>query len=216
MKRISLISLLLLATTSFLFAQEFKGKVLLAPGISYTKSSYFEEYDGEKYDESSYTRFTIDVPVGYFVSDQWAVGITPAYYRGLNKYSYMQGGDKVESQYTTKLYMIGLFARHYTQLTDRLNVFGEFTASLGSGTEKRLNYGQPEENYKLSSYGFALVPGLNFKLTDSMFLELGIGSLNYSSSRTENKDNPDDSPVDHHNSFGFSFNTVSFGLMFLI
>lgn len=223
MKKISLVLLVILMSSLFhsaVFAQEFKGKVLLAPGFGYNSNSNYTKVDSDKQDGNSYRTFNLVLPIGYFVSNRVALALVPGYSSTNNTYRNVNSGDE-EFGTKTNTYGLSFIGRHYTNLTGKLNFFGEagLGYSWGKRNERWPQYGATptieEADYKLSAFMFGLSPGLNFSLTDCMSVEATIGSLLYTNTKSKDENASDDGPADHTNSFSFSYNSFSFGILFL-
>lgn len=215
MKRTTIV-LLFVFVASIAYSQDYQGRILIAPGFNYSTQSDFEKNNDEKNPVNSRNTFNVYIPVGYFLTDRVALGISPGYYSQKSEYTYIINGEDHTNEYKTNRFNIGVFGRHYTKLVDRLNFFAELSLSYGTGKQTSNLDDSDEVVNNLTSFGFIAKPGLSFSLTDKMFIELGIGNINYSHSKSKEKDAPDDSPVEHNDFFGISYNSISFGLMFLL
>lgn len=222
MKKVGLTSLLLVFTVFTLSAQDFKGKVLFAPSFNYSTVSNYSKTGDEKSDGSSYRNFGLALPVGYFVSNRVAIGLAPVYSNYKNEYQMNNAQD--DSEWGTKRNSFGIsfLTRHYTKLAEKLNFFGEAAVGFGWGNKiERWPSGSSieptveEDEYKETSFVVALRPGLNYSLTKCMSVEATIGSLSFSHTSSKDVENSDDGPTDHSTLFGVSFNTFSFGVLFL-
>jgi outer membrane protein len=183
MKRILTIILSLGAFASTVHAQTSQGSLLLGGGVSFSSTSY------QANDDAKDSNIGVVGQVGYFVSDNFAVG-------GIVALS----NDKVDRGATkaiTKNFGIGPFARFYKFTSnDKFAFYAQ--GSILFGTEKVDN--TPGADQKSSSIDFAIAPGFAYFFNQHWAMELQLQGLVVNSS-DPNKDVNDDKVT-----------TVSFGV----
>ncbi len=205
---IGLITLISLNTMS----QDLKGKVLLSGmlGIS------FNDGETSDYKSNRSESYYISAPVGYFISNKYAIGLIGDYsYRyseNLNKadtYSY-------ESTSKTNSYSMGPFVRRYFPVVKKLMVFvhldGKFGTKKYEYTSLKSDSSTYENNETVSLFKSDLYPGLSYRITNKLMLEAAFAKISFSSSNGEITRDNDDPEKIKSSSFSFRANYLSFGL----
>lgn len=215
MKKVGTLGIILMCLAAVVYSQNFKDRVLFAPGLSLSLRSNFTETDGNKSDERNDQTFSIDLPVGYFITPRTAIGLSPGFYTNNNKYEYENQEGEQEIVRKTNLFNAGIFVRNYLPLSEKFNFLIASELSFGTGNVKEERNGTEEDHAKMTLLTVSAAPGLNYAITEQFFIELGIGSLGYYYSWTKDKDADYTDPVDHSSSFGFNYNSFTFGVLFL-
>ena len=209
-----LIALLLVAfiASGTVYSQEFNGKFLLSPTLSFNKGKTESKYQDDTKDTRKSTGVRIDVPVGWFITDNLAVGLSPGFSQANSKRIY----DSTDEETKTKMssFNLGLWARYYTSLSDRIFLHFTGQGEYGAGKTTQENPDMTRE-LKHSYYFIGLAPGLSYKASESIYIDATIGTLGYRSSTEKDEDADSELPEEKTNSFGFSFNSFSFGLTFM-
>lgn len=167
MKKVLLVAVLAVAglTAS---AQTEKGKILVGGSIGLgTEKS---DVDGAE----STVNFEIVPKVGYFVSNNIAVGLGLGY--EYNKFS----DDSKEDQVT-----VAPFGRYYKNLSDQFKFFGELSVPIGFGSAKDED---GEKEWESTSFGVAVAPGFAFYPTKKIGIELAFSGINFESRKVEDGD----------------------------
>ncbi len=168
---LSLVAVSALAFTTQ--AQTEKGKIIVGGNAAFSTSK--SDADGAK----SNTSFKIVPSVGYFVSDNIAVGTGVGY-------SY----DKQIGESQNQAFVVSPFGRYYANLSESFKFFGQLSVPMEFGTEKAVDAaGKVGDKVGSSTnIGVALSPGFAFFPTKRIGIEFGINGLSYNNSRIENGD----------------------------
>jgi outer membrane protein W len=176
---------------------------------------------------SSAKRFGIyaGINFGYFIKDNFAVGITGGYQR--NNYDYSSSNSNTYNSSNNKLhqinniYNLGLFARYYKMInSSKFGIFiqanAQYTRGYGKSnqTYSNINVGNSlpytsnsEASNKTNSYDFGLTPGIIYFITNKIGIETSFGTIGYLSENVKyyNKYNQ----IRKSNSEGFNINLSS-------
>ncbi|NRF40431.1 outer membrane beta-barrel protein [Pedobacter foliorum] len=166
---LSLVAVSALAFTTQ--AQTEKGKIIVGGNAAFSTSK--SDAEGAK----SNTSFKIVPSVGYFVSDNIAVGTGVGY-------SY----DKQISKFENQAFVVSPFGRYYANLSESFKFFGQLSVPMEFGTAKAVDAaGKVGDKVGSStSIGVALAPGFAFYPTKRIGIEFGINGLSYNNTRYEN------------------------------
>ena len=150
--------------------------------------------------------FSLAPKVGYYLSDDLSVGVEV----GLNSRStktpkeYSGGSD--DSKYITSGWDFGVFGRYKVMELNKFSVLLEGSLGIG-GTSSKLKTGSSEtKGDPTSTFGIAVLPVLEYSLTDKLSLEANLNflGLGYWS---ETEKNIDDKKIKYTtNGFGLSVN----------
>ncbi|WEK20642.1 MAG: outer membrane beta-barrel protein [Candidatus Pedobacter colombiensis] len=163
----------LIAVSAFAFstqAQTQKGKFIVGGNVAFDTNK--SDADGAK----SNTSFRIVPSVGYFVSDNIAVGTGVGY-------SY----DKTINRFENQAFVVSPFGRYYANLSESFKFFGQLSVPMEFGTAKSVN-ADGNVGSKVGSstkIGVALSPGFAFFPTKRIGIEFGVNGLSYNNSRFE-------------------------------
>lgn len=154
-------------------AQTEKGKIIVGGNATFNTNK--SDADGAK----SNTSFKIVPSVGYFVSDNIAVGTGVGY-------SY----DKEVGKFENQAFVVSPFGRYYANLSESFKFFGQLSVPMEFGTAKAVDAaGKVGEKVGTSTnIGVALSPGFAFYPTKRIGIEFGINGLSYNNTRYENAD----------------------------
>jgi len=168
---LSLVAVSALAFTTQ--AQTEKGKIIV--GGNATFNTHKSDADGAK----SNTSFKIVPSVGYFVSDNIAVGTGVGY-------SY----DKQIGESQNQAFVVSPFGRYYANLSESFKFFGQLSVPMEFGTEKAVDAAGKvgDKVGSTTNIGVALSPGFAFFPTKRIGIEFGINGLSYNNYRVENGD----------------------------
>jgi len=168
---LSLVAVSALAFTTQ--AQTEKGKIIVGGNAAFSTNK--SDADGAK----SNTSFKIVPSVGYFVSDNIAVGTGVGY-------SY----DKQISKFENQAFVVSPFGRYYANLSESFKFFGQLSVPMEFGTAKAVDAaGKVGDKVGSSTnIGVALSPGFAFFPTKRIGIEFGINGLSYNNTRYENGD----------------------------
>ncbi len=180
-------------------AQTEKGNILLGGNVGFNSS----KIDGAN---KSDVNFSIMPTIGYFVSDNIALGTGVGY-------SY---DKKVSNKNLNQAFEVSPFGRYYVGLSDQFKFFGQLSVPMAFGNNKLVNdQGEvADDQYQsTTNIGINLAPGLAFYPTKKIGIELSVNGLGYDhfTSKEELTGNKAT-----YNSFGFNADTFApkLGVMF--
>lgn len=151
-------------------AQTQKGQFIVGGNVAFDTNK--SDADGAK----SNTSFRIVPSVGYFVSDNIAVGTGVGY-------SY----DKTVNRFENQAFVVSPFGRYYANLSESFKFFGQLSVPMEFGTVKSVD-AEGKVGDKLGSstnIGVALSPGFAFFPTKRIGIEFGVNGLSYNNYRLE-------------------------------
>jgi len=212
--RIILMVIGMIVSTS-LFSQGFKGKVLLAPSLSFNSQSSKVKAGDSSTKGASNNHFSINLPIGGFLSDKFAMGGIIGYSDYTDKSVHYINGEPTDYKNQYGLLNLGFFMRFNAPVSEHINFIMDFSPVLGFGNGKSSGTSGTDKS-KISMLMAGIYPGFNFRLSKSVYLEATIGSLSYSSTVTQDKDAKKEDPKYIDTSFGLNYNTVGLGVMILL
>ncbi|HEX8545953.1 MAG TPA: transporter [Cytophagaceae bacterium] len=153
-----------IALSSFIFtnshAQVGKGKFILGGLINPGFASYKMNSPGAINSET--WRISSQVRLGYFLTERFNLGIDLG-----NEYSVYKRDDGRTKHFSLTA---GPFMRYYF-LNEKLGVFGEGGAGLGTGSSKYTFGGRSEDKWTTNSTYAKFGPGINYFLNENIALE---------------------------------------------
>lgn len=157
-------------------------------------------FSSRKNDISKGHSFTVMPTVGFFATDNIAVGAA---------LTYMGQTLKTNGVPDTKnnSYGAGLFGRYYFTPANTFSFFGELAASYNHSTSK-VDGGDKQTG---NGFGIQAGPGINYFVSPRLSLQSYVGLISYGSSTT--KAPYGDSKTTGFNA-GLNFAQVSFGLLY--
>lgn len=159
-------------------------------------------YSSQKTGDVKNSQFDVTPRVGYFVSDNFAVGGQLGYRSTEN--TYYDGIGMSESKNTA--FEVGAFARYYRTPANQFSFFGQLNAIYTAGKTEYEGSGES----KVSGFGFGLVPGISYFVSGHIALETTFGLLGYNTSK------PDEDGAESTNNFNLNLNlnNVTFGIVY--
>ncbi|NQD70092.1 porin family protein [Sphingobacterium shayense] len=145
--------------------------------------------------EAKNTGFSINPTVGYFVSDNWAVGTAIGY-----NWSEQKSGSTVDIVTKNNAFNLAPFVRNYIG-EGSFKFFSQLSVPMQWG-ETEYKDGTDDYTNKFASYGVELAPGVAFFPTPKVGVELKVRGLYYN-----HYDGKDSQP--NSNSFGLDANSLS-------
>ena len=180
-------------------AQTEKGKILLGGGVGFnsTKAEGASKSD---------IRFNVVPSVGYFISDNIAIGTGVGY--NYNK--------KVSDKVLNQAFEVAPFGRYYVGLSDQFKFFGQLSVPMSFGNVKAVDGVTGDVGDKLGSttnIGVQLAPGFAFYPTKRVGIEVSVDGLGYNNYTVKDAATGNKAKTD---SFGLSASTVAprLGVMF--
>lgn len=147
-------------------------------------------------DKASTTSIEFGPKVGYFISDNFSVGVGI----GLNT-SKTESADG-NTKNTSNVFGIAPFARYHIPVGEKFYVFGEAALGVGFGGGKTKNGGTSVDHDKISTVGLAVSPGLIFLPSERIAIELSINLLSFNSRTQKDKENSSNKNISNSFSFG--------------
>lgn len=197
MKKIALIATAMMAFATMANAQLYVGGSL---GINNNNS---KEIDNGKTElNPSSTSIGISPEVGFFLSDNFAVG---AYINTNFTFNNNRDTATVVKTNTTS-WGITPYARWYAIQSDKFGVFLEGQLFFMHQGGKTKAGGVTADAPKTNSFGLQIVPGLSYNLTDNLQLQMRLDVLGANFTHTTTT-SPDGKHKDISNDCGLNFNS---------
>lgn len=134
-------------------------------------------------DDGDYQEYSILPAVGTFISPSVAVGGALGYVGSKEDYS---GGVEKEN-----LFIIQPFARKYWTVTENFHIFGQVAVPIGFG-KYTYEEGSYSGDYKYSTYGVEVAPGLDYFFSPNWSIEATVGLAAWSSFKPKDGDATND------------------------
>ena len=156
-------------------------------------------FGSEKTGDAKSSDFTFSPAVGYFVTENIAVGVRLDLTSGKEEF----GGGAEDK---TSSFGADVFGRYYFTPASKFSLFGELAVGIGSTKEEPATGGE----FKSKTFGVNAGVGVNYFLSDNWAIEAGWAGLGYNSD-----DNGGDG-ADKTNSFGLNvdLSSINFGLVY--
>lgn len=162
-----LLSLVAVAAITFgANAQTEKGKIILGGNVGFNSS----KVDGAS---KADVNFSVVPSVGYFVSDNFAIGTGVGYEYDKTASGIIRG--QVEA------FKVAPFGRYYVNLTEQFKFFGQLSVPLAFGSLKDVDV-NGETGSKVgttTSIGVNVAPGFAFFPNKKIGIELSVNGLGY-------------------------------------
>ena len=180
-------------------AQTEKGNVLLGGNVGFSTS----KTDGASKSDVS---FSIVPRVGYFVSDNIAIGTGVGY----------NYDKQVSNNNLNQAFEVSPFGRYYVNLSDQFKFFGQLSVPMAFGNNKLVDaQGNVADNKHATTtnIGVNLAPGFAFYPTKKIGIEFSVNGLGYNHFQVKNEITGGKSKT---NSFGLDADTFApkLGVMF--
>jgi outer membrane protein len=167
-----------------------KGNVFVTGSVGFSSTSY----DGD-----SQSNFNIMPQLGYFVSENIAIG---------GRLGFMSSSVKVEGSDSVSLsgWNVGAFGRYYFTPANQFSLFGEFGVDYASQQTGQLTADNKDIN--INAFGAGLGLGLNYFVSKNFSIEATAGVLGFGSAKTD----VDGAKATNVFQFGGDWSAVSFGV----
>ncbi|HET8808649.1 MAG TPA: porin family protein [Flavobacteriaceae bacterium] len=152
-------------------------------------------FGSQKTGDAKTNSFEIAPRLGYFVSENIAVGIALGYQ---NSKSEDALGNETEDISTLAL---GAFGRYYFMPANQFSLFGQLGVEYLS-TEYNI------ADVKVSGFGASLAPGISYFVSNNFALEATFGILGYSTVEPDGGESTDTFQ------FGVDMNDINFGIVY--
>lgn len=189
-KAIFTISIILL-TTIIVNAQ--KSSEGFSKGNIFTSGQF--AFNSQTTGDLKTTSIDFSPTVGYFVSNNVAIGVQLGVTNSISKFKSTKTGEK-------NGYSAGVLARYYMNPTNKFSVFGSAALNFGALNTK--------DSINTTNFSFGFAPGISYFLSNHFAIETTIGNLGFSSTK------PDVAGSDATNSinFGLNLTAATFSLVY--
>lgn len=163
-----ILSIALLSGVAFTTqAQTEKGKFIVGGNASY--STLKSDADNAKASHN----FSIVPNVGYFVSDNIALGTGIGYQSSKASYASLTGKQEA--------FVVAPFARHYTPIANNFKFFGNLSVPMAFGTTKAIDGDLKvgDKNGNSTTIGVALSPGFAYYPSSKIGIEFAFNGISY-------------------------------------
>jgi hypothetical protein len=131
---------------------------------------------------SKYSGLTLTPRIGWFVGNNWVIGVAPSY----SGNSYESSGVNGQIYHSTS-FSIAPFVRYYKSIHEKWAIITEFNGinlTTSSSNREDINTLQKYE-YSLNSYqiGLYIRPGLTYFLSPKVGIEASLGSIGFGYTR---------------------------------
>jgi opacity protein-like surface antigen len=160
-------------------------------------------FSSEKTGDFKSNQFTVSPKVGFFVSNNIAVGVSLAY---LSANQDISDSFDVYEQKTTG-FEVGAFGRYYFTPASKFSIFAQLGAGYGSAKYEVEAIGSES---KADGFNIELAPGFNYFVSNNLALEATFGILGYNTVK------PDYDGAESTDSFniGIDLANINFGLVY--
>ncbi|MFW0718829.1 outer membrane beta-barrel protein [Pedobacter sp. N23S346] len=172
-------------------AQTEKGKIMLGGSVGFNST----KVEGAAKSDVS---FSIVPNVGYFVSDNFAIGTGVGY----------TSDKEVSENNINQAFKVAPFGRYYVNLSDQFKFFGQLSVPMEFGNNKFVdNNGDTGAKIsKTTDIGVNLAPGFAFFPTKRIGIEVSVNGLGYNNRKVTNEITGNETTI---NSFGLEASTLA-------
>jgi hypothetical protein len=203
------------------FAQLNKGKVMInGRGNFFAGGSKGEEYSG-LYSQTitqKYSNGNFNFNLGYFFTNNFAVGLSGGVGADKHERTYFQGGSSFITEEKNQGTAAGIFLRYNRQIRDsKFGFFFQLDNSYNWGKWRYTSYSSfPTEPTLRKIHGFrtGLTPGILYFISGKVSVEASIGDISYESSVTKNQSNQNNTSEQSTSRFNSDFSMSTFYLGF--
>jgi len=172
-------------------AQTEKGKIILGGNVGFNSTKI------ETAAKSDFS-FSVVPSIGYFVSDNLAIGTGVGY----------NYDKQVSANILNQAFVVAPFGRYYVGLSDQFKFFGQLSVPMAFGNNKIVN-DNGDTGAKVAtttSIGVNIAPGFAFFPTKRIGIEVSVNGLGYSNLNVKNELTGGEVSA---NSFGLEANTFA-------
>ena len=197
MKKLTYLVLLVLLAGTTAQAQYFLGG-----SFNFSNTGGSIKSENTTTDKETSTSFGLSPQVGYFLSEDFAVGLGI----GINSSREKSPGDPEVIDKSTG-FSIQPFARYYVLDLNKFSLFGEGQLSYSASSSKVETGGTTTEGPSTSTVGFSVFPGVSYDLNEKVSIEAFVNGFNLSYNHTtETTDVGDTEVKDRTSSFNLGAN----------
>ncbi|WP_299885694.1 outer membrane beta-barrel protein [uncultured Lacinutrix sp.] len=147
--------------------------------------------------------FTIAPRVGFFVSENIAVGAQLSY--GSFTDETKVADTTIEDKDTT--FGAGVFGRYYFTPDSQFSIFGELAAGISSTKNEQTGV---DVDAKSNGFNIGIAPGISYFVSNNIALEASFGVLGYSSDKADF----DGAEARNNFNFGVNLSDINFGIIY--
>lgn len=215
MKRLTSTLLFAICMISAVNAQISAGTFLLGGGIGFTSDKNQDRAGSVTSDDFKRSTFTLNFNAGYFIADNWAVGITAN--GTMDKYTNFTGVN-TKTVTTSNPIGLGIFGRRYFMTGENFGLFAGIAGQVLMGKtkiESTTLAGTTTSEASLSGFNANLHGGVVWFPAPSFGLEARLGILSYNSAKyTTKATNTTPETADIDNTFNLDLTTLNLNIGF--
>lgn len=197
-KVVYLIIMFLLVSAGSVHAQYFAGG-----NFNFSSTGGTIKSGNTSTDKESATSFNLSPQAGYFISENFAVGLGIGFNASREK---TPGDPEVINK--SAGFSIQPFARYYVLRMNKFSLFGEGQLGFSSSSSKVESGSTTTDGPTTNTIGFSVFPGVSYDLNEKIALEAFINGFNLGYSHTTEKSEVGDTEVrDKTSSFNLGATT---------
>lgn len=154
-------------------------------------------------------QFEISPKVGFFVSDNIAIGATLGYASQTSERPAINPTtlELVDAEDKTTAFSAGVFGRYYATPVNQFSFFAELSASFVASKNE---VAFVDEDAKFDGLNFELAPGISYFVSDCITLEASYGIIGYNTFKADTEG------AEARNNFnvGLDFSNINFGIAY--
>ncbi len=194
----------------FAYSQTDQGTMYLGGSLNFGFGSSKEKAGSTTVDGPKTFNFGINPALGYFISDNFMLGLGIGY--DMESYKEENYGIHDEYKVTTSAFNVGPFVRYYMMPVKNAGIFVQGNVAVGFGkvkTETTDDGTTTSNEMKLSAFTVGVTPGIVFFVSDMVSFEATFGNLSFTSA-TDKQDVGDDEYKDTQSQFNLEINPAYF------
>ncbi|WP_347065984.1 outer membrane beta-barrel protein [Flavobacterium sp. WV_118_3] len=190
----------IILTVAAVFAFGFANAQEEAKGEGFSKGDVFISgsvgIKSSKQGDDKSTGFEVAPKVGYFVTNNIAVGAKLGY-------ESIKTENAIATTADENTFKVGVFGRYYTTPSSKFSLFGELGAEYWTGKDKIADV-------KENTFDIAFRPGISYFVSNNFALEATVGKLGYNSAKL------DVDGAEARNTFDLNvdFSSITFGVLY--
>ena len=205
MKKTFLVLALTMGVSLVSFAQVGAGKMFAGGGLGIGSYGSKSIAGGTTTEGPKTLNLSISPSVGYFVSDNIAVGLAITFNNSTTKVDL--GAGVGESKTVNNSFGLRPMARYYKGFSETFFAYVEGSVGFENGKTKNTTSGTTTETSNTSSFGINVAPGFAFFPTEKYAFELQFNLLGFN--RFIDKDPTDTANRDIDSGFNLGFNSFA-------
>lgn len=215
MKRLTITLLFAICLAPALKAQISAGTFFLGGGLGFSSDKNQDRTGSTTVDDYKSSSFNLNLNAGYFLADNWAVGITA---NGIMTKTTNYTGVNTKTVTTSNPIGLGVFGRRYFMTGENFGLFAGVAGQILMGKTKMENTtltGTTTTEMKLSGFDANLHGGLIWFATPSIGIEARMGILSFNSTKNTTAATGTTPEIEDKNTgFDFDLNTLNLNFGF--